>query len=382
MRIGLDARTLVSSNRRGIGKAMLRLYQHLQADHPDWEVLAYHRSVGPIPDDLPANFKPVHIEIPGDRFDAWTQLRLPAAARLDGVDVLHCPANLCPRWMSVPTVVTVHDLIPLDLPQGRSSLELRRFEQSIAAACEHATAVVTPSRYTCNRLIHEHKLDARRGIVVPWAVTLGSDTIDIHKAEDIVRRYGIDRGYLLHFGAAEPRKNTKELIGAWAMVRRTYRQYWRLVIVGLDEKTMADCRKLAQSLGIEKDLVLLGFVPEKELPLLLTCASVLVYPSQSEGFGLPILEAFATATAVICSDTTSLPEVAGDAALLVPPDSATSLATAMTQLLKDPMRRSDLVQRGSRRLSKFRWHTAAERFAATLDAASRIRRERTRPAAA
>lgn len=382
MRIGLDARTLVSSNRRGIGKAMLRLYTHLQADHPDWEVLAYHRSVGPIPDDLPANFKPVHIEIPGDRFDAWTQLRLPAAARLDSVDVLHCPANVCPRWMPVPTVVTVHDLIPMDLPEGRSTQELKRFEQSVAAACEKATAVVTPSRYTCDRLIKEHGLDARRGIVVPWAVTLGSDTIDVNNAEQVVRRYGIDRGYLLHFGAAEPRKNTKELIGAWAMVRKHYRQFWRLVIVGLDEKTRDQCQRLAHSLGIEKDVVLLNFVPEQDLPLLLTCASIMVYPSQSEGFGLPILEAFATATAVIASDTTSLPEVAGDAALLVPPDSATALATAMTQLMKDPMRRSDLVLRGTKRLSSFRWHKSAERFAATLEAASRVRDKKTRPAAA
>lgn len=382
MRIGLDARTLVSSNRRGIGKAVLRLYQHLHGLEPDWEIIAYHRSAMPTPDDLPPNFTLRYIEIPGDRFDAWTQLRLPAAARLDRVDALHCPANFCPRWMPVPTVVTLHDLIPLDLPQGRSTQELKRFEQSVAAACEKATAVVTPSRYTRRRLVEEHGLDARRGIVVPWSVTLGSDTIDIHQAEDLVRGYGIDRGYLLHFGASEARKNTRELIGAWAMVRRAYRQNWRLVIVGLDEKTMADCRKLAACLGIEKDLVLLGFVPESDLPRLLTCASVLVYPSQSEGFGLPILEAFATATAVITSDTTSLPEVAGDAAMLVPPDSQTALATAMTQLLKDPMRRSDLALRGSRRLSKYRWLKSAERFATTLEAVSRTRQKKARPAAA
>lgn len=382
MRIGLDARTLVSPNRRGIGKAMLRLYHHLQDGYPDWEVLAYHRSDQPVPDDLPASFTPIHIEIPGDRFDAWTQVRLPAAARLDRVDVLHCPANFCPRWMPVSTVVTLHDLIPMDLPEGRSAAEMRRFEQAVAAACEKATAVFTPSHYTCNRLIDEHGLDPRRGIVVPWAVTLGSQTIDVHRAEEVVRSYGIDRGYLLHFGAGEPRKNTKELIGAWAMVRRSYRQNWRLVVIGLDEKTMLDCRKLAQCLGIEKEVVLRGFIPEHNLPLLLTCASAMVYPSLSEGFGLPILEAFATATAVIASDTTSLPEIAGDAALLVPPESATSLATAMTQIMKDPMRRSDLAQRGNRRLQQFSWHRSAELFGATLMAAARARRATPRPAAA
>lgn len=388
MRIGLDARTLFSPQRRGIGKSLLKLYQRLAAVHPDWEVVAYHRGGGELPDDLPANFRPKHIEMPGDRYDAWTQLRLPAAAKLDRVDVLHCPANFCPRWMPVPTVVTLHDLIPLDMPEGRSADELSRFEQAIASACGHATAVLTPSKYTRRRLIQDHGLNPKRGIVVPWGVTLEDDQVrDISDADRVLARYGVDRNYLLHMGAGEARKNTRGVIEAWAMVRQAHRQSWRLLIVGLDDKTKDELTRLSDVLGTQAQTRLHGYAEEQDLPMLLSGASALVYPSLSEGFGLPVLEAFAAATAVITSDTTSLPEVAGDAAELVPPGSATALASAMTRLMKDPMRRGELVTRGTHRLSKFRWADSGDKFASVLDAVARTgrrgkRRDHPRPQAA
>lgn len=382
MRIGLDARTLFSPQRRGIGKSLLRLYQRLAQTHPDWQVYAYHRSRDDVPDDLPGNFKPKHIEMPGDRYDAWTQLRLPAAAKLDRVDVLHCPANFCPRWMPVPTVVTLHDLIPLDMPEGRCANELHRFERAVACACASATAVVTPSKYTRRRLIDDHGLHPKRGIVVPWGVTVDDEGVqDISTSDAVLQRYGIDRNYLLHMGAAEPRKNTRGVIEAWAMVRQNYRSHWKLVIVGLDEQTQQEMTQLCKMLGTLDQTVLHGYAAEADLPVLLTSASLLVYPSLSEGFGLPVLEAFASATAVLTSDTTSLPEVAGSAAELVPPGSATALASAITRLMKDPMRRNDLVSRGTQRLTKFRWADTADRFAEVLQTVARTGRRRIRKGA-
>lgn len=372
MRIGLDARTLFSLQRRGIGKSLLRLYQRLAETRPGWQVVAYHRNPAYRPGDLPANFLSRHIEIPGDRYDAWTQLRLPAAAMLDRVDVLHCPANACPRWMPVPTVVTVHDLIPLDLPEGRPTEELARFEQAVASACRHAAAVLTPSKYTRRRLIDGHGLRPKRGIVIPWGVTVDDQGVrDISDAGRVLERYGVGGRYLLHMGAAEPRKNTRGVIEAWAMVRAGYRANWKLVVVGLDEQTRAELDRLCEVLGIKEHTLLHGFASEEDLPVLLSGASALVYPSLSEGFGLPVLEAFASATAVLTSDATSLPEIAGNAAEIVPPGSATALASAMTRLMKDPIRRGELVSRGVRRLAKYRWADTGDRFAAVMEAVAR-----------
>lgn len=380
MRIGLDARTLFSPQRRGIGKSLLRLYQRLSDTYPDWQVIAYHRSGSDRPGDLPQNFVPKHIEIPGDRYDAWTQLRLPAAAMIDRVDVLHCPANFCPRWMPVPTVVTLHDLIPLEMPEGRSGDELHRFEQAVASACSHAAAVLCPSKYTRRRLIEDHGLHPKRGIVVPWGVTVEDGVLDVGASDKVLQRYGVDRNYLLHLGAAEPRKNTRGVLEAWAMVRQVYRQNWRLVIVGLDDQTVDELSRMSEMLGTKEQTLLHGYAAEEDLPVLLSGAAALLYPSLSEGFGLPVLEGFAAATAVLTSDTTSLPEVAGDAAELVPPGSATALASAMTRLMKDPMRRHELVARGSQRLTQFRWADAGDRFASVLEVVARTGRRRTKQA--
>jgi glycosyltransferase involved in cell wall biosynthesis len=374
MRIALDARTLFSPQRRGIGKSLFKLYDRLAAVRPDWQVHAFHRSPAFVPDDLPANVVPRFIEMPGDRYDAWTQIRLPTAAWLDKADLLHCPANVCPHWMPVPTVVTLHDLIPLDLPDGRPGEELQRFEQAVTSACSKATAVVSPSKYTRTRLIKEHGLSSKRAIAVPWGVTVEQEAIDIGDAGATLKRYGIDRQYMLHMGAGEPRKNTRGVIEAWAMVRPAYRRSWRLLIVGLDEATRQSLERLCLALGIQDQVLLHGYAKEADLPILLSTASALLYPSLSEGFGLPILEAFAVATPVLTSDTTSLPEVAGNAAELVPPGVATALSSAVTRLMKDPMRRGELVERGGRRLTQYRWADAAEQYAQVFEIAARSRR--------
>lgn len=378
MRIGLDARTLFSPQRRGIGKSLLRLYQRLATTRPDWQVYAYHRSPGFTPEDLPSNFVPRFIEMPGDRYDAWTQLRLPSAAWLDKVEVLHSPANHCPHWMPVPTVVTLHDLIPLDMPEGRSSDELHKFEQAVGSACAKATAVITPSKYTRKRLVKDYGLNAKRAIAVPWGVTVEQEAVDIGDFDASLQRYQVDRQFMLHMGAGEPRKNTRGVIEAWAMVRPAYRRNWKLLIVGLDDATKAALEKLCLALGIQDQVLLHGYAKEQDLPVLLSAASALLYPSLSEGFGLPILEAFAVATPVLTSDTTSLPEVAGDAAEMVPPGISTALSSAITRLMKDPMRRGELVTRGTQRLTQFRWADAADQYAQVLEIAARSRRRQKR----
>ena len=377
MRIGLDARTLFSPQRRGIGKSLLRMYAGIAAARPEWEVFAYHRCAGPLPKDLPSNFVSRQIEIPGDRFDAWTQVRLPTAARLDRVDVLHCPANYCPNWMPVPTVVTLHDLIPLDLPETVNENEHARFEHAVSSACSKANIVCTPSRYTKRRLIEEHGLHPQRAVVVRWGATAEPGMVSLSGIEQTLQRYGIKSNYLLHMGARDPRKNTRGVIEAWAMAGRSRRRDWKLVIVGLDDNTLSEMKRLVTLLGIEREVKLHGYAPEQDLMVLLSAASILLYPSMSEGFGLPVLEAFASATAVLTSDTSSLPEVAGDAAELVPPGEATALASAMTRLMNDPMRRAELVRRGTRRLMKYRWSDASERLASALDIAARTGRRRS-----
>ena len=373
MRIALDARTIYAPQRRGIGKSLLELYRHLPQVRPDWQVIAYHRSPRPQIGLMPIPYvQPKLIEMPGDRFNAWDSIRLPYACRADKVDLLHCPANHCPKWMPIPTLVTVHDLIPMDIPGSTGPAHTKRFARSVNTACQKAAAITCPSQYTRNRLIQDLNADPGRVFVTPWSSFGRAESVNMQDRVRLFEKYRIDPPFILHFGAGEPRKNTRRVLEGWAGLRKAVKSRARLLIVGLDAETQKELATCAARLGIESSVVLNGFADEHDIPALLRLADVLAYPSLSEGFGLPILEAYASGTAVITSDRTSLPEVAGDAALTIDPEDSNSITKAMHKLLSDPVYRRELVRRGLKQLKEHTWLDAAEVFAQSVEHAVRV----------
>ncbi len=368
MRIALDARTIYAPQRRGIGKSLLELYRHLALVRPDWSVTAYHRSPGEVEALLPEPFvQPRMIEMPGDRFNAWDRFRLPLACRRDGADVLHCPANHCPTWMPIPTVVTIHDLIPLQMPDERHPRLGPRFERSVRTACQKASAITCPSDYTRACLIQDMDADPARVFVTPWADFGKAPHVDLAWRINIFEKYRVEPPFVLHFGATEPRKNTRRVIEAWAGLRKQLKSQVKLLVVGLDAQAQQELAVCTARLGIESSVVLHGFADEVDVPALLRLAHVLAYPSLSEGFGLPILEAFAAGTAVLTSNRTSLPEVAADAALMVDPEDFCAITKGLTKLLTDLVYRRELIKRGLTQMKQFTWRQAAERFAQAVE---------------
>lgn len=371
MRIGLDARTIYWHTRRGTGKNLIDLYSHLAAVRPHWRVSAYHRQQGDIEPLLPRRtVKPKQIEIRGDRIDAWLRWRLPLAAWQDGLDILHCPANLCPTWMPIPTVVTIHDLIPLDMPQGHSTAYLRRFEQSVRNACRRAAWVICPSGYTRCRLIDQFGADAQRITVNPWAPDSSIQPVTSEHWQPVLSRYGVRKPFVLHFGSAAPRKNTRRVIEAWSMLDKPIRQAHQLLIVGLDRAAKELLSQTVARLGVSSSVLLHTFADEADLPTLLSAATTLAYPSLSEGFGLPILDAWAAGSTVLTSDCTSLPEVAGDAAVMADPTDSCSIARGLRRLLTDRTFRAELRVRSQERLSHYDWSSTANRFAQAIEQAA------------
>lgn len=374
MLIALDARTIYRSSRRGIGKSLLDLYRHLPAVRPDWRVMAYHRDTYVDPDLLPASHvEPKRIEMIGDRFHAWERYRLPLAAWRDDADVLHCPANTCPEFLPAKTVVTIHDLIPLDRPEDSPSDVVHRFEHCVKAACRDAAHILCPSQYTRNRLVNEFGANPQRISVNHWAPSDSIHWVNENEQAAVAGSYGVSQPFVLHLGAAAPRKNTQRVLEAWQGIPAILRKAWKLLVVGLDDLTMTKMQRTVRKLRLQESVVLHGFAPEIDMPGLFSAASVLAYPSLSEGFGLPILDAWRARCAVLTSNSTSLPEVAGDAAMLVQPEDSSAITRGLRCLVEDADLRQQLVRRGQQRLTQFTWTASAQRFASAIEAAAGVR---------
>lgn len=367
--MAVDARAVYSTRRRGTGKNLVDLYRRVARLCPDWQFVMLHRQEGSTENPFAEepNVRAKAVEMKGDRWDLWQQLRLPLAARGVGASVLHSPANTAPAFPLVPLVVTIHDLIPVQMaPNSRAA---HVWARKVGRGARLARRVITPSAYTKDLLVHDFGVPAEKVVVNHWAPDGSCRRVDDPALIDQVRvRYGLVAGqrYVFGFGAADPRKNTMRILEAWAGLGPARRAELALLIVGLQEPFMTHARERAAALAPQGGYALMPFAAEPDLPALISGAAMLCYPSLSEGFGLPILDAFACGTPVITSRTTSLPEVAGGAALLVDPYDVTAIREAMVQVMTCSAVSLELRERGYARLQEFSWDRCAQTAAAVL----------------
>lgn len=370
LRIILDARTLDSQQWRGIGRSLFRLYCHVALLRPQWQVVLVHRGIsGRQLSGVCFNAIDHRVDFPGDRWDLWGRVRLPVEAWRLGGHVLHAPANVGPELSPVPVVLTVHDTIGLENGDSPANAFRRRH---VARAARRAARILTPSRYSRQCLIDQLGVEAEKIIVCPWAADPDFHPVtDSAILADVRRRYSIDadRPYVLAFGAADPRKNSSRLIEAWSRIRHALRRNWTLLLVGIQPAAMPRLQQLARQSGLEDSVLLRGFVPTDDAVRLLCGAELMAYPSLCEGFGLPVLEAFACGTPVLSSNVSSIPEVAADAALLVDPANTAAIASGLETLMDDKKLRRDLAARGHSRNALFTWSACAATTCQALEAA-------------
>jgi glycosyltransferase involved in cell wall biosynthesis len=374
MLLAVDARQVFRANRRGIGKALRLMLGHLATARPQWSFRLFHQNDSP---DEPfperaVNVLPQRIDIPGDRFGLWEHLRLPLAAWRSGADVLYCPANTGPRWPPRPMVVTVYDLIPLELdPTNRANIA---WGKSVARAARAARRVHTASDHTARQLHALLDIPASKIEMIPIAADPRFALItDPEKLEAMRAKYRVPSGrpFVLGFGAADPRKNTRRILEAWAKLPAAVRERFFLLLVGVQDSVLPGFQKIATELLPTGGWHIHGFADEIDLPALLSAAELLCYPSLAEGFGLPVMEAFGCGTAVLTSNTTSLAEVAGDAAVLVNPADSEAIAKGLSAVLSDDRYRVDLAKRGAMRAKACTWPVVAENMANLFAAVAR-----------
>ncbi len=359
MRIGIDARKLHDF---GIGTYIRNLLRQLaRLDHDSQFVVLSRPEDREALDALGVNFRA--IAETASNYSVAEQLKVPLALQREAVSLFHAPHYVLPPLVRCRSVVTIHDCIHLMFPQylpNRIALAYARTAISLAA--RRATRIITVSESS--------KRDILRYVDVP------PEKIDViynayderfgiePREEDVVRvreRYQLHDEFVLYAGNVKPHKNLERLVSAFDIVRRRGLDHLKLVIIGDEMSKYTALRRAVHKHQLHKYVRFLGYLPEETLAVMYRLAGVFVFPSLYEGFGLPPLEAMASGTPVVTSNVSSLPEVAGDAAVLVDPYDPEAIADGMYRVLTDERLRSDLRRRGVARAREFSWETSVRR---------------------
>ena len=284
---------------------------------------------------------------------------MPRAARRDRLDLLHVTYTLPPA-LPCRTVVTVHDISYLILPETFSPRDRLLLSLAVPLSMRRADRVLTVSEHARGDILKRYRLDPAKVVAIPNGLEARfRPERDAARIAAIRQHYRLPDAYLLAVGNLQPRKNLRRLIEAFAALRRDGRITAKLVLVGKTLWRESEIFAAIQGYGLETEVIATGYVPEDDLPAIYSAAAAFVYPSLYEGFGLPPLEAMACGTPVVTSNTSSLPEVVGDAALTVEPTATGDLARAIGRVLSDDTLRQDLITRGIARARLFSWERAA-----------------------
>jgi glycosyltransferase involved in cell wall biosynthesis len=299
------------------------------------------------------------------------QVALGLAARREGLDLLHNPYFAAPLLPTLPTVVTVHDLVPLVQPEYRRTAGQRLYTGLVSRGLRRAAAIITDSRASAQDLAQRLGLAEKLIRVIPLAVDPSfrpNETAEeVARAETVRRQVGTGDRYFLYVGGFDRRKNLPVLLEAFASAKRQARLPHRLVLVGerrAGQELFYDPLADFERLDLADAVRLPGRLADDDVRALHTGADAFVFPSLSEGFGLPPLEAMACGAPVICSKLSSLPEVVGDAGLLVDPTHPDQLAEALIRVAGAPELRRELSERGLARAARFTWEATVEATAA------------------
>lgn len=367
VRIAIDY-TAALNQSGGIGRFVRDLVQALaDLDAENQYVLLHARRKGGQEVKVPsgANFSTRALPVP-ERWSTilWhrAHLRLPAEVFTGPVDVFHAPDFMLPPVRRARTLVTVHDLAFLLRPESAHE-GLRLFlEQVVPRSVARADYVLTDSENTRNDVICLMDAPPERVFVIPGGVAATFRPAAEETIEAVCRARGITRPYVLSAGTIQPRKNYPTLIEAYDRMRVRTRCPHQLVIAGGEGwLTEATFERAARS-AFHEDIHFAGFVPDEELVALYSGANVFAYPSYYEGSGLPIWEAMACGAPVVCSNTSCLPDCAGDAALLVSPDDPEGLSELLEAVCSDPALAADLRRKGTERALSFQWSHSAQRL--------------------
>ncbi|MGE5221503.1 MAG: glycosyltransferase family 4 protein [Omnitrophica WOR_2 bacterium] len=368
MRIGIDARFLTHPQTGGFKTYTVNLISALAEVDSENEYILYldriPNSETLLPSEPNFSYRVIEGQVPMVGMFWREQVRLSQAAIRDHIELLHSPCLTAPVYLPCPSVVTIHDTIWRSpeiyakrkrLPAHRRLMELY-YRYIPELAVKRASVVITVSQAAKKSIIEQLGLPSGQiQVTYEAASRIFHPVTGFEQIVSIRRKYGLSKNFILAIGSADPRKNIATLIQAYGLLPARLRDRNELAIVWNHPTLVSDMVEQVETMGLADKVHFLNQVSSEDLAVLYNTASLFVFPSLYEGFGLPLLEAMSCGAPVIAADNSSIPEVAGDAALLVKAEDTESLARFIREILQDEALRRKLSEKGLQRAKCFSW---------------------------
>ncbi len=360
MRIGINGLLLTGQQgyrQTGISRYIERLVAALPEAMPDAEFLVYTGRDVALPPSVDGRRCPMPTTNPALRI-GWEMAALPILTRRDRLSLFHGAVNALPMGLGCPAIVTIHDLALFRWPEQVTARRFHYLSRAIRSAVRSADRVLAVSEATKSDIVELLDVDPEKISVTPLGVDGRFTPPGGEQLAEFRENSGNSQPYLLSVGTLEPRKNLPRLLEAFAELKNEIPH--RLVLVGPEGWRTGAMQEALIRLDLGDRVHFTGFVPDEQLPLWYAGSDAVVVPSIYEGFGLPVVEAMACGAVVVTSNVSSLPEVAGGAAVLVDPGSSESIAEGIRRVISDSSLQSDLRAKGLLRAREFTWQRTAE----------------------
>lgn len=364
MRIAVNTIFLQDKNLEGFGHYANEVFSRLVKQHPEHEfIFVFDR---PYSDKFiyAKNILPLIVSPPARHplgFKYWYDIKAPLALRSLKADVWVQPYGFCSLSTSIPQVLIVHDLAFMHYPGFIPWYHRWYYQWYTKKFLVKATSIVTVSADTQSDILQKYPVvDVKKIEKIPGAARTGFYPLDWFEKQAIKDGFADGREYFLFTGGIHPRKNLMNLLKAFSLFKKWQHSNMKLLVAGRLAWQYEEVLQKLKSYKYREDVILLDYLPEDDLAKITASAYALVYPSFFEGFGLPIIEAMQSGVPVICSDTSAMPETAGDAALYASPTDPEAIAKQMLALYKDETLRNQLIESGSKQAAKFNWDVSAE----------------------
>lgn len=368
MKIGIEGQRLYRTKKHGMDMVALELIKNLQVIDKTNEYVIF---VKPDTDNtcIPEapNFKIV--ELGGGPYPTWEQIALPRAAKKEGCDILHCTSNTGPIWSGVPLITILHDIIYLESVSifKRAGTWYQKIGNMyrrwvVPPVVKKSKRVSTVSHFEKNRIknfmgLGDNLVTIYNGVGEHFKKI--TDEKVLQKAKE---KYSLPDNFMFFLGNTDPKKNTPNVLKAFAEFNKECKIKFKLVMLDYEENAL---QKILTDIGhpeTRNDIHLTGYVVNTDLPAIINQCKVFLYPSLRESFGIPILEGMACGVPVITSNTSSMPEIAGDAAAIVDPFNTVEIKAAIKQILEDKNYRNELCKKGIERAKYFSWKNMALQY--------------------